>query len=264
SCLIPQLPGSGNTKENNKEESSDTGQQNPLHFSGQATDSVRCFNINRFSTKVGVVWFNCHPHKSGNMSQQESDLWVLLCGGWLAVLLILYLRKLKFCALYAARGDVADGLSRFAGLTGMPQLGEERSSLKPIGAFLLQEKGVKNYLLKKAKRIAVSTPTTEANCPIQNMNIHLISSAFISRISTRMSEISFFVATVLNSSELLVSKAVSTAVSTAEAMVFACGSSNFKRSISKIFNDAAYAIKSSFGCSIIKIKNFVKGNNGRD
>ncbi len=57
-------------------------------------------------------------------------------------------------------------------------------------------------------------PTMEANCPIQNMNIHLMISAFALAISS-------FVATFPNKVSLFVSKAVSTA----SAIVVACFSS---------------------------------------
>ena len=44
------------------------------------------------------------------------------------------------------------------------------------------------YRLKKEKRMAVNTPTMEANCPIQKINIHLMRSALVDLIFFSRSE----------------------------------------------------------------------------
>gem|GEM_PF-3880231 len=96
----------------------------------------------------------------------------------------------------------------------------------------------KNYFLKKRKRTAVM----DANCPIQNMNIHLMISVLTCSILISNFLKSSFVAISLSKEELFVSKADSTA----EAIAFDLGSSKTGRSASKIFNVFAYAIKTSY------------------
>ncbi len=81
--------------------------------------------------------------------------------------------------------------------------------------------------------MAVKTPTTEANCPIQNINIHLIISAFASARS-------FFVATSSSKAAWLVSNAVSIA----SAILAACFSSKTERNVSNTFSVLMYAVNS--------------------